>query len=205
MPHKISRRHMIGQPILLAGVLGCSTKKDDIQHLPQDNNVFELCVPVTPADATVLVSAKETDENHCIVTNGEVFVEVTAPNYAPYQQTLLVQQNMKHEVILLSLDMVDPTRFASGNLMPPPLPPMPSLCIKTEPSSAYIQINGQKVQQGECVFVQMAVDVEISAPGYATHKELLSVPSIWIDKNDSVIQHSITLIKSDTSTEPQEY
>ena len=50
------------------------------------------------------------------------------------------------------------------------------LCVTTDPSDAYLRINGMKAKSGACMNVQNAAEVIIGADGYSPYTELLSIP-----------------------------
>ncbi len=170
-------------------LMACSVKRDEPELLlpPPDYDAdqvigdgFQLCIKTHPEKAEVLVSSRLTE--NCVQTKGETFVEVVADGYRPYRETLNVQGDLNHEVILLPL-INEPSKAAfpmPTNTRDPAAFKLPenniSMCVSVVPSNAYLQVNGVKRTPGECVAVQNAAEVKVEAKGYVTHQELLSIP-----------------------------
>ena len=168
--------------------MGCSVKKDEPEMLipPADYDVDEvnfeghqLCIKTHPVDASVLVSSREVDG--CIRTTGETFVEVLAEGYRPYRETLNVQGDLEHEVLLLPvLTEAQSTEYPMPKKDDAPagfqLPDNSvELCVTVDPVDAYLQINGVKRVSGSCMVVQNAAEVRVESDGYTPYRKLLAI------------------------------
>ena len=169
-------------------LMACSVKKDEPEMLipPVDYDVdevnyegHELCIKTHPADATVLVSSRSVDG--CIRTLGETFVEVLADGYRPYRETLNVQGDLEHEVLLLPV-------LSESNTTKYPMPKNDNtsmsltfpgnsveLCVTIVPEDAYLRINGVKRVSGSCMIVQNAAEVRVESDGYTSYRQLLAI------------------------------
>ena len=199
-------------------VVACFVKKDDPELLIPpadyeadvlDNRGFTLCIDSYPETAQVMVSSRPITD--CVQAKGEVFVEVSQKGFAPYRELLMVQSDLTHQVLLAPIlpepsipDVSIPSIESEKNDAPQMGYPMPThqqspaafqpstsvqLCVTTEPSDAYLRINGMKRQSGACMSVQNAAEVLVEADGYRPYQKLLSIPP---NQTES-IQHHVVL------------
>lgn len=145
-----------------------------------ESSGFQLCIESTPEDARVQVSSREI--KGCTEVKGEVFVEVSAEKHIPYRETLVVEGDLNHKVMLLpqlepsqQIEYPMPTKEGLPSSFVAPGQPI-ELCVNVVPADASLQINGVKRPVGSCTQVQNAAEVRIEADGYEVYKELVSIP-----------------------------
>lgn len=177
-------------PFGLLMMVACVVKQDEPDLLvpPSGYDVstvtessgFQLCIEPTPADARVLVSSRDVDG--CTQVNGEVFVEVSAEKHISYRETLVVEGDLNHKVILLpqiepsqQIEYPMPTKEGIPSSFVSPSQPV-ELCVNVVPTDASLQVNGVKRPVGSCTQVQNAAEVRVEADGYEVYKELISIP-----------------------------
>ena len=210
-------------------VVACFVKKDDPELLipPADYEVevldkggFSLCIDAHPETATIMVSSRPVID--CVQVKGEVFVEVSQKGFAPYRELLMVQSDLTHQVLLVPI-LPEPSipEVSIPNAEVPQIDepkmgyPMPTqqqapkafqtsrsvqLCVTTDPSDAYLRINGMKRKSGACMNVQNAAEVIVEADGYSPYTELLSIPP----NQQEPLQHHVILERSGKGV-PEEY
>ena len=209
-------------------VVACFVKKDDPELLipPADYEAevldkrgFSLCIDAHPDTAKIMVSSRPVVD--CVQVKGEVFVEVSQKGFAPYRELLMVQSDLTHQVLLVPIlpepsipevsipnDVGDTEAIQMGYPMPTqhqePAAFQPStsvqLCVTTEPSDAYLRINGIKRTSGACMNVQNAAEVLVEAEGYVPYTKLLPIPP----SQTQTFQHHVVLERSSKGT-PAEY
>lgn len=209
-------------------VVACFVKKEDPELLipPADYEVevldkggFSLCIDAHPDTAKVMVSSRPVLD--CVQVKGEVFVEVSQKGFAPYRELLMVQSDLTHQVLLVPIlpepsipevsipnDVGNTETRKMGYPMPTqqqePAAFQPStsvqLCVTTEPSDAYLRINGMKRKSGACMSVQNGAEVLVEAEGYVPYTKLLSIPP----SEAQTLQHHVVLERASKAT-PAEY
>jgi hypothetical protein len=205
-------------------------KKEDPELLmpPPDYDVevlessgFTLCIDAHPTTAQVMVSSRMISD--CVQVKGEVFVEVSQEGFAPYRELLMVQSDLTHQVLLVPIlqepnipEVSIPNPQISDSKVPQIGYPMPTnqqtpaafqqssasvqLCVTTEPSDAYLKINGMKRTSGACMSVRNAAEVSVEADGYIAYEKLLSIPP----NQTEVLEHKVVLQPAPKS-DPIEY
>lgn len=177
-------------PFGLLMMVACVVKQDepdllvppsgyDVSSVTESSG-FQLCIEPTPVDARVQVSSR--DVKGCTQVNGEVFVEVSAEKYISYRETLVVEGDLNHKVMLLpqmeqsqQIEYPMPTKESIPSSFVSPSQPV-ELCVNVVPADASLQINGVKRPVGSCTQVQNAAEVRVEADGYEVHKELVAIP-----------------------------
>lgn len=185
-------------------VVACFVKKDDPELLipPADYEAevlergrYTLCIDAHPETAEVMVSSRPVTD--CVQVQGEVFVEVSHKGFAPYRELLIVQSDMTHQVLLVPIlpePIIPEVSIPNPEITNVDTPilgyPMPTqqqipaafqpstsvqLCVTTEPSDAYLRINGMKRKSGACMSVQNAAEVLVEADGYSPYTKLISI------------------------------
>ena len=211
-------------------LVACFVKKDDPELLipPADYDVevlessgFTLCIDAHPVTAQVTVSSRPVSD--CVQVKGEVFVEVNQQGFTPYRELLMVQGDLTHQVLLIPIlqepsipDVSVPTPEIESPKIPAMGYPMPTnqqtpaafeqahssvqLCVTTQPTDAYLKINGIKRTSGACMSVQNAAEVSVELEGYIPHETLLSIPP----NQTEVLEYKVVL-EPDPKYAPTEY
>ena len=92
------RRHLrLGLPLLIVAACGGGGGSP-----PPDNAMVppsvQICVPVTPSEAAVMINGKPVDESGCALVREDatVVVEATLEGYAPYRGEFPAAEGGRH-------------------------------------------------------------------------------------------------------------